>query len=65
MLRSLILQLHLTLHRPFLWHLVVIMDFRPLDRMGADDQAILDAPFKPFYNIFGIKPVIVNQCVYQ
>lgn len=39
------------------------MDCRPLDRMGADDQAILDAPFRPFYDIFGIKPVIVNQCV--
>lgn len=29
--------------------------------MGGSDQAILETPFRPFYNIFGIKPVIVNQ----
>ncbi|KAF2189497.1 hypothetical protein K469DRAFT_700701 [Zopfia rhizophila CBS 207.26] len=37
------------------------MDFRPLDRMSPSDQALVDKPFKPFYNIFGVKPVIVKQ----
>ncbi|ORY13496.1 hypothetical protein BCR34DRAFT_480935 [Clohesyomyces aquaticus] len=37
------------------------MDFRPLDQMDSSDQALLDEPYNPFYNIFGVKPVIVNQ----
>ncbi|KAF2706640.1 hypothetical protein K504DRAFT_459042 [Pleomassaria siparia CBS 279.74] len=37
------------------------MDFRPLSEMDGSDQALLDEPFQPFYNIFGIKPVLVNQ----
>ncbi|KAH9865773.1 hypothetical protein J1614_009360, partial [Plenodomus biglobosus] len=37
------------------------MDFRPLDRMGDTDEAILDAPYRPFYNPFRISPVLVKQ----
>ncbi|KAF2791619.1 hypothetical protein K505DRAFT_309156 [Melanomma pulvis-pyrius CBS 109.77] len=37
------------------------MDFRPLDQMDGSDQALLDEPFNPFYNIFGVKPVLVKQ----
>jgi hypothetical protein len=37
------------------------MDFRPLDQMSGTDEALIEYPFKPFYNIFSIKPVIVKQ----
>jgi hypothetical protein len=42
------------------------MDFRPLEQMDCSDQALLDEPykpfyFKPFYKIFGVKPVLVKQ----
>ncbi len=40
------------------------MDFRPLDQMDGSDQALLDEPFNPFYNIFGVKPVLVKQLVF-
>ena len=37
------------------------MDFRNLDRMGDSDEAILEEPYRPFYDIFGHKPVLVKQ----
>ncbi|KAH6614990.1 hypothetical protein C7974DRAFT_403050 [Boeremia exigua] len=37
------------------------MDFRSLDRMGDSDESILDEPYRPFYNIFASKPVLVKQ----
>lgn len=37
------------------------MDFRSLDRMGDSDESILDEPYRPFYNIFAFKPVLVKQ----
>ena len=37
------------------------MDFRDLDRMGDTDESILDEPYRPFYNIFASKPVLVKQ----
>ncbi|KAF1996880.1 hypothetical protein P154DRAFT_305287 [Amniculicola lignicola CBS 123094] len=37
------------------------MDFRPLDRMDGSDQALMDAPYRPFYTPFKVRPVIVNQ----
>jgi hypothetical protein len=37
------------------------MDFRNLDRMGDTDESILDEPYRPFYNIFASKPVLVKQ----
>ncbi|CBX92782.1 similar to DUF domain-containing protein [Plenodomus lingam JN3] len=37
------------------------MDFRPLDRMGDSDDAILEVPYRPFYNPFKISPVLVKQ----
>ncbi|KAF2856335.1 hypothetical protein T440DRAFT_105708 [Plenodomus tracheiphilus IPT5] len=37
------------------------MDFRPLDRMGDSDEAILAEPYRPFYNPFRISPVLVKQ----
>jgi hypothetical protein len=42
------------------------MDFRSLDQMDGSDQALLDEPyrpfyFRPFYKIFGVKPVLVKQ----
>ena len=39
------------------------MDFRGLDRMGDSDESILDEPYRPFYNIFASKPVLVKQYV--
>ncbi|KAF2202729.1 hypothetical protein GQ43DRAFT_391503 [Delitschia confertaspora ATCC 74209] len=37
------------------------MDFRSVDKMDPSDEALLNAPFKPFYDIFSSKPVIVKQ----
>ncbi|KAK7193642.1 hypothetical protein DPSP01_000192 [Paraphaeosphaeria sporulosa] len=37
------------------------MDFRPLDRMLDTDESITDEPFRPFYNFWAPKPVIVHQ----
>ncbi|PSN72843.1 hypothetical protein BS50DRAFT_671866 [Corynespora cassiicola Philippines] len=37
------------------------MDFRSLNRMDGSDQALLDAPFRPFYAFFQPKPVLVKQ----
>ncbi|CAO2650425.1 Nn.00g017170.m01.CDS01 [Neocucurbitaria sp. VM-36] len=37
------------------------MDFRSLDRMGESDEAILNEPYRPFYNPFGQKPILVKQ----
>ncbi|KAF2472142.1 uncharacterized protein BDR25DRAFT_333549 [Lindgomyces ingoldianus] len=37
------------------------MDFRPLNKMDSSDQALLEEPFNPFYNILGVMPVIVKQ----
>ncbi|KAF1975061.1 hypothetical protein BU23DRAFT_504283 [Bimuria novae-zelandiae CBS 107.79] len=37
------------------------MDFRPLDRMNDTDEALLNEPFRPFYNFWAPKPVLVHQ----
>jgi hypothetical protein len=37
------------------------MDFRDPSRMTDSDKGILKDPYKPFYNIFGSKPVLVKQ----
>ncbi|OAL50699.1 hypothetical protein IQ07DRAFT_621411 [Pyrenochaeta sp. DS3sAY3a] len=37
------------------------MDFRSLEDMGDSDEAIINEPYKPFYNPFGWKPVLVKQ----
>lgn len=37
------------------------MDFRELDQMGETDEAILAEPYRPFYNPFRVKPVLVKQ----
>jgi hypothetical protein len=37
------------------------MDFRSPERMTDADEAILEEPYRPFYNIFGSKPVLVKQ----
>ena len=37
------------------------MDFRSLDRMGDTDESIIEEPYRPFYNIFAPKPVLVKQ----
>lgn len=41
--------------------IAITMDFRSLDRMGDTDESILDEPYRPFYNIFASKPVLVKQ----
>lgn len=41
--------------------IALAMDFRSLDRMGDSDESILDEPYRPFYNIFASKPVLVKQ----
>lgn len=45
----------------FLLESTAVMDFRSLDRMGDSDEAILEEPYRPFYNIFASKPVLVKQ----
>ncbi|KAF1829302.1 hypothetical protein BDW02DRAFT_510254 [Decorospora gaudefroyi] len=37
------------------------MDFRSPSRMTDTDEGILDEPYRPFYNIFASKPVLVKQ----
>ena len=37
------------------------MDFRPPAHVEESDDAILDEPYRPFYNIFGGKPILVKQ----
>ncbi|KAF2267009.1 hypothetical protein CC78DRAFT_101805 [Lojkania enalia] len=37
------------------------MDFRPLDRMSGTDEALVEDPYRPFYDIFRSKPVVINQ----
>lgn len=37
------------------------MDFRSLDHMGESDEAILNEPYRPFYNPFRSKPILVKQ----
>lgn len=37
------------------------MDFRNLDRMSDSDEAIINEPYRPFYNPFSWKPVLVKQ----
>ncbi|EMD61635.1 hypothetical protein COCSADRAFT_173953 [Bipolaris sorokiniana ND90Pr] len=37
------------------------MDFRSMERMDATDESILRDPYRPFYNIFGSKPILVKQ----
>jgi hypothetical protein len=37
------------------------MDFRSLERMGDSDESIMEEPYRPFYNIFASKPVLVKQ----
>ncbi|KAH7080359.1 hypothetical protein BKA63DRAFT_563049 [Paraphoma chrysanthemicola] len=37
------------------------MDFRPASHMGDSDEAILNEPYRPFYNFFGGKPILVKQ----
>jgi hypothetical protein len=39
----------------------LVMDFRGLDRMGNSDEDIVNEPYRPFYNIFAAKPVLVKQ----
>lgn len=39
------------------------MDFRPVEELDGSDEALLEHPFKPFYNFFSVKPAIVKQCV--
>jgi hypothetical protein len=38
-----------------------IMDFRNPECMTDTDEGILEEPYRPFYNIFGSKPVLVKQ----
>jgi hypothetical protein len=38
-----------------------IMDFRSPERMTDTDEGILEEPYRPFYNVFGSKPVLVKQ----
>ncbi|KAL6708505.1 hypothetical protein ACN47E_002768 [Coniothyrium glycines] len=38
------------------------MDFRSLECMDESDEAILEHPYNPFYNVFGsYRPVLVKQ----
>lgn len=32
--------------------------------MDATDESILRDPYRPFYNIFGSKPILVKQCFF-
>lgn len=40
------------------------MDFRPSTTTDDTDEAILDKPYRPFYNIFGGSPILVKQYLY-
>lgn len=37
------------------------MDFRAPTQTEESDAAILDEPYRPFYSIFGSKPILVKQ----
>jgi hypothetical protein len=37
------------------------MDFRAPSRGEESDDAIRDAPYRPFYSIFGGQPILVKQ----
>jgi hypothetical protein len=37
------------------------MDFRVPNEHEESDAAILDEPYRPFYNIFRSKPILVKQ----
>jgi hypothetical protein len=37
------------------------MDFRSLDHMLDTDESLADQPFRPFYNFWAPKPVLVHQ----
>ncbi|KAF2833213.1 hypothetical protein CC86DRAFT_6552 [Ophiobolus disseminans] len=37
------------------------MDFRSLSSIDDSDEAILNEPYHPFYNIFGGQPILVKQ----
>jgi hypothetical protein len=37
------------------------MDFRVPNEHEESDAAILNEPYRPFYNIFGSKPILVKQ----
>lgn len=37
------------------------MDFRASSTTDDSDEAILDKPYRPFYNIFGSAPILVKQ----
>lgn len=37
------------------------MDFRSPSRADDTDEAILDQPYRPFYDFFGGKPILVKQ----
>ncbi|PVI02051.1 hypothetical protein DM02DRAFT_717577 [Periconia macrospinosa] len=37
------------------------MDFRPLQDMRDTDESVLDEPYRPFYNFWAPKPVLVKQ----
>jgi hypothetical protein len=37
------------------------MDFRAPTENEESDAAILDEPYRPFYNILGSKPILVKQ----
>lgn len=50
-----------TVHSDNFVRYTITMDFRSLDRMGDSDESILDEPYRPFYNIFAAKPVLVKQ----
>jgi hypothetical protein len=40
------------------------MDFRAPNQAEESDASILDEPYRPFYNIFGGKPILVKQYDY-
>ncbi|KAH5334611.1 hypothetical protein HBI42_035480 [Parastagonospora nodorum] len=37
------------------------MDFRDPSHVGESDEAILEQPYRPFYSLFGGKPILVKQ----
>jgi len=39
----------------------LIMDFRDPSHVDESDEAILNEPYRPFYSIFGGKPILVKQ----
>jgi len=37
------------------------MDFRDPSHVDESDEAILEQPYRPFYSLFGGKPILVKQ----